>query len=167
MKKVSNLLFIMSMFFCGTFQMLAQAEKKPSKSDIYGYWINDTKTVIVKMYDNPKGLTGGKVVWLSDSIDALGNERRDVRNSNIDLRSRKIIGMDILYDYKYDDKDHEWEGGTIYNFDNGTEYHGKMWIDKEDKLYIKGYWWWFWFLSKTKKWERTHFPPPALNTVKE
>jgi uncharacterized protein (DUF2147 family) len=167
MKKMGSLLFVISMIFCSSFHALAQAEKKSAQSDIHGYWANDSKTIIIKMYDNEKGQTRGKVVWLRDSIDALGNDRRDVRNSNINLRSRKIIGMDILYAYKYDAKDHEWESGTIYNFDNGTEYHGKMWIDKEDNLYIKGYWWWFWFLSKTKYWERIQFTPPTQNTVKK
>lgn len=167
MKNFLNYVFVLAatcLLFENTF---AQTKKENHASDINGYWINDSKTIIVKIYNDEKSLTKGKVVWLKDSLDALGNEKRDVRNSNVNLRSRKIIGTDILYGYKYDAKDHEWENGTIYNFENGTEYHGKMWIDKEDRLYIKGYWWWFWFLSKTKHWERTHFGAPAQNTVKK
>ncbi len=166
--KQQNILWLVIVAWLGFVPAaFAQQEKAHSRTEIHGYWMNDAKTIIVKMYDDEKGFTRGKVVWLRDSIDALGNERRDVRNSNVNMRSRKLTGMDILYKYKYDAKDHEWENGTIYNFDNGTEYHGKMWIDEEDKLYIKGYWWWFWFLSKTKHWERVQFLQQSQSTVKK
>lgn len=134
---------------------------QPDKSDIYGYWTNEQKSLIIEIYADEKGHARGKIVWLRDSIDAYGGERRDVMNSNARLRSRKLIGMDILYGYIYDPDDHEWEGGTIYNFDNGTEYHGKMWIDAAGNLQIRGYWWIFFFLSKTKTWTRIDNPYAA------
>jgi uncharacterized protein (DUF2147 family) len=154
MKNLLLILFSLSTSF-------SFAENKPDRTDIYGYWMNEGKNIIVQMYDDNKGFTRGKIVWLRDSIDAYGGERRDVMNGNSKLRARKLLGMDIFYGYKYDASDHEWEGGTIYNFDNGTEYHGKMWIDKNNNLQVRGYWWIFFFLSKTKTWERVDNPHAA------
>jgi uncharacterized protein (DUF2147 family) len=153
-------IFWICLFIAGSVFFLF-SDNKPGRDEIYGFWINESKNIIVQMYDDQKGITRGKIVWLRDSLDNYGGERRDIMNSNVKLRSRKLVGIDIFYGYKYDASDHEWEGGTIYNFDNGTEYHGKMWIDENGQLRVRGYWWIFFFLSKTKTWTRIDNPHAA------
>ncbi len=156
---------LVAVLFCSV--LYAAPNERHTRKAIHGFWTNDSKTIIIQIYDDNAGYTRGKVVWMRDSLDALGNDKRDVRNSNVNLRSQQIVGMDILYGYRYDEKNLEWKNGIIYNFDNGTEYHGKMWLDENDKLYIKGYWWWFWFLSKTKHWERVAAPHSTLPVTKK
>ncbi|MCS6819221.1 MAG: DUF2147 domain-containing protein [Chitinophagales bacterium] len=134
------------------------------KSKITGFWINDKKDIIIHIYEDSKGLFHGKVVWLLDSLDEYGTPRRDVMNNDARLRSRKLIGINILSDYKFDRNDREWDDGRIYNFDNGNTYRGKMWIHEDGTLRVRGHWWILWFLSRTKTWTRTS-PPEWSESV--
>lgn len=134
--------------------VLGQNNFTATKYDVEGYWMSQGSDVLFQIIvDEHQNLTG-RIIWMSDSIDAIGNLRRDVRNSDVNYRSRLLKGTPVFYDYKYYDKDNSWVNGTIYNYKNGTEYHGKLWVDEKDNLNLKGYWGWLWFLSKTQKFKR-------------
>ena len=106
----------------------------------------------------------GKIVWMQDSLDEYDSPRRDVMNNDAKLRSRKLIGTNILSDYKFDKSDNEWESGRIYNFENGNTYRGRMWINSAGELRVRGHWWILWFLSRTKSWTRA-IPPDLMDAI--
>ncbi|MBQ4819348.1 DUF2147 domain-containing protein [Aquimarina sp. MMG016] len=64
----------------------------------------------------------------------------DNKNPSKELRSRKLVGIDILNDLNYDE-DGYLSGGTIYNADSGKTYTVKVWIDNDDLnlCYIRAY----------------------------
>ncbi len=63
----------------------------------------------------------------------------DNKNPNKDLRTRQLLGMDILDHLSFNDG--ELSGGTIYNADSGKTYAVKVWINNDDKdvCYIRAY----------------------------
>jgi uncharacterized protein (DUF2147 family) len=121
-----------------------------------GYWINDSRDQIMQFYEK-SNLIYGKLVWLKDSLDDNQEIRRDIYNENPKLRSRKIIGIEILTGLKGKKNGRKWYDGSYYYFDGGSNYNANMYLE-DDVLYIKGYWWWFKFLGRTKKWHRHNKP---------
>ncbi len=131
---------------------------------IYGYWINEKRDLVIFVYEDEEHVFHGKIVWMADSLDEYGTLRRDVMNNDARLRSRKLMGMNVLSGYRYDRDDNEWDGGRIYNFENGNTYRGRMWINKEGELRVRGHWWILWFLSRTKTWTRA-IPPDLMDAI--
>lgn len=117
-----------------------------------GVWVNETNDVHIRFYEQNDRIFG-KLVWLRDSVDANNEIRRDIYNDNPKLRSRKLVGIDILLDLKGKKNGTAWKDGTYYSYENGGNYNATMKLE-DGVLYIKGYWWWFKFLGRTKKWFR-------------
>ncbi|MEM9188323.1 MAG: DUF2147 domain-containing protein [Myxococcota bacterium] len=61
----------------------------------------------------------------------------DEENPNPDLRSRSIVGMVFLRDFRRDGD--EWTGGTVYSPDNGNTYRGNIWLESPNVLKMRGY----------------------------
>jgi len=83
-----------------------------------------------------------KVLWFDDSDDKTKpwNTRTDEKNPKRELRSRKIVGMEVLSGLTYDEDDDEWIDGTIYDSKSGKEWSSKCWINKDNLLKVRGYW---------------------------
>jgi len=128
------------------------------QSDIVGYWLNDTKDVVVKIYQKEDHTFAGDVVWLQDSLDAYGQPLRDVMNAQPARRSRLIKGLTILDDFRW--VDDAWREGTFYNFKTGNDYGIKMSLDNDGNLRLTGYYGILFFLGKTKIW--TPVPDKSL-----
>ncbi len=73
----------------------------------------------------------GQISWLKTPEDL------DVNNPDKSKRTRKILGLDILKGFVFDDG--EWSDGKIYDPDTGNTYKCKMWMESKNKLAVKGY----------------------------
>jgi uncharacterized protein (DUF2147 family) len=75
----------------------------------------------------------GKISWLEKA------ETLDEKNPDESLQSRKLLGMDMIFDFEFDD-DH-WEEGKIYDARSGKTYSCKMWYEDETQtiLNVKGF----------------------------
>jgi uncharacterized protein (DUF2147 family) len=146
MKKFFAFLFLL-LFFAGT-----QAQKQAEP--LLGRWQNDTKDIIIEFYKTKDNLWNAKIVWLKDNDDHNGEPKRDVYNSDPKLRTRKIIGIDLLYGLKTKSSNDKWIGGSIYNYENGQSYNAIIFLEDENTILIKGYWWMFRFLGGTKAWTK-------------
>ena len=85
------------------------------------------------------------------------NERRDEKNPDKTLQSRKWIGMEVLCNLKYYPWDDDWEDGEIYDSNTGKEWSSEIWMTRGNLLKVKGYWL-FKFISQTKTFKRIQFP---------
>ncbi len=65
----------------------------------------------------------------------------DINNPDPALRSRAVVGLNIIQDFVYDDAHQQWVNGTIYDPENGKTYTGSLWVDKKDpnQLKARGY----------------------------
>ena len=110
--------------------------------DIRGKWLTEAGDAQVEI-DEQNGKMNGKIVWLEK-----GPDTKDVHNKDEKLRSRKLMGVNILSGLTK--KDDKWEGGRIYNPKNGKNYKCAIWLDG-DKLKVRGY---IGFLYETQTWKR-------------
>jgi uncharacterized protein (DUF2147 family) len=100
---------------------------------VLGKWViskeaEATQIEIVKCGNRYCGL----VAW-TKNMDAL-----DQQNPDESLRSRKIVGLNMIYDFTYSAKDDRWVDGFIYNPEDGKTYDCRMWLEDPETLMVKG-----------------------------
>ncbi len=125
-KKVS----VLTIVFC-VMLLWASSLYAVNADDVLGLWLtskeaNATKIEIVKCGDK----FCGKIAWLEDP------ETLDSQNPDESKKSRKLVGLNMIYDFVFDDD--EWIDGFIYNPEDGKTYDCKMWMDNMEVLNVKG-----------------------------
>ena len=81
----------------------------------------------------------GKIIWLKEPNDeATGKPKLDKNNPDAAKKSRPILGMINLNNFAYDG-DNVWEGGKIYDPENGKEYSCKMKLVSANQLDVRGF----------------------------
>ncbi len=103
--------------------------------EIKGKWLTDDGEAIVEIYQSGDKFNG-KIVWLKDANDAQGKPLTDQENPDKSKRSRPLIGLLMLTDFKQNNG--KWEGGKIYDPSEGKTYKCTMWLEK-GKLKVRGY----------------------------
>ena len=94
------------------------------------------------------------MAWMGYAQDIMGKwvteagDAQDVHNSDEKLRSRKLMGVNILSGLSK--KKDKWEGGRIYNPKNGKNYKCSIWVEGKE-LKVRGY---IGFLYETQTWKR-------------
>jgi uncharacterized protein (DUF2147 family) len=141
MKK--NLLFITCLLFSAAL-VYGQADK------ITGIWVPAKGTSQVRIFKATNGKYYGKVEWLKNDKDKL-----DVNNPDEKLRDKKVWGLMILKDFNYNTEKNRWDGGTVYDPDNGKTYDCYMWFNgNENTMTLKGYVLGMKFIGRAEDWNR-------------
>ena len=83
---------------------------------VEGKWKLSDGTAIVEVYKVGDDYNG-KIVWLKNPTEADGTPAIDDKNPDKKLRSRKLIGLNMLSGLKKSKKG--YSGGTIYDPGNG------------------------------------------------
>jgi uncharacterized protein (DUF2147 family) len=139
MKFLFNLFLFL---FIGT-STFAQADK------ILGTWLSADKKAHIEMYKS-NDIYYGKIIWLQQPNDpATGKPKIDAKNPDASKRSQPIVGSLVFYNFKY--KDGEYTGGKIYDCRDGQIYNGKLWVNADGTLSMRGY---IGFLYSTETWTR-------------
>lgn len=103
-----------------------------------GTWLTGSKKGHVQIYKQGDRYFG-KIIWLKEPNDpATGKPKLDTKNSDTQKKSRPILGMVNLSNFKYDG-DNVWEDGKIYDPENGKEYSCKMRLINPNQLDVRGY----------------------------
>lgn len=114
-----------------TFILLFMSFNNNKSDKIIGiYWAPD-KDVRISMYKKDGKFFGKSVFSKTPSL-------KDVHNPDPALRNRVVLGMDVFYDFVYDEENNEYINGKIYNPQDGNIYSAKMWMDGETMM-LKGY----------------------------
>lgn len=79
---------------------------------------------------NPKG---------PDGVVVAPDAAIDYRNENPALRSRKVIGMPLMWGFKKTADPNVFEDGHIYNGENGKTYNANISLQPDGKLRLRGY----------------------------
>lgn len=110
-----------------------------SADAILGKWESTEKNLIVEVYKQNE-IFKAKIVWFLDEQDTtLMNTRLDVKNPNKELRSRKIIGIDVLTGLSYNPKQNKWTGGKIYDSNSGRSWDATVWLINENLMNVRGF----------------------------
>lgn len=126
------------------------AQNKPDA--IVGKWITEKGNCIVEVYKD-KNQYKGKVLWFDVKNKKPMDQWTDEKNPNAALRSRKLVGLEILDNLKYDPSSNEWVDGQIYDATTGKKWDSVVWLTNNKQLKVKGYWV-FKFLSQTRTFKR-------------
>src|SRR4051812_665332 len=98
-----------------TFCLIAFLGKSQDKAnDIIGNYMVPSKDGSIQIYLN-QGKYFGKIILNKDP------SKLDVNNPDKEKQNRKVLGLNILNDFKFDGDD-TWENGTIYDPKNGKTY---------------------------------------------
>lgn len=94
--------------------------------DVVGKWKLEDGTAIVEVYQSGD-VFNGKIVWLKNPTEADGSPAIDKNNPDKALRSRKLIGLNMLSGLKKAGS--EYSGGSIYDPGNGKTYNCSMKVE--------------------------------------
>jgi uncharacterized protein (DUF2147 family) len=111
-----------------------------SKSDqICGKWMSSEKNLEVQVYKAGNSFKA-KIIWFKGEPGNPMQNWRDVHNPDPKLRSRKVLGMDVLSGLQYNADDNSWENGMVYDSKHGHTWNAAAYIDKKGLLHVRGYW---------------------------
>lgn len=124
---MKRLTFVL-LFFCITvtgFGQTADADK------ILGTYITEGNKgkVVIKKSGNKYN---GTLIW-THIADAT-----DKNNPDKAKRTNKLAGTEIVKDFTYSGN-HVWEKGTVYDPESGKTYSGKITLNKDGSLDMRGF----------------------------
>ena len=123
MKKIIFSFILMLMPLAGAFAQ-----------DVIGKWKLEDGSAIVEVYKEGDAFNG-KIVWLQNPTEADGSPAVDANNPDKALRSRQLIGLNMLSGLKKTGT--EYSGGKIYDPGNGKTYNCSMKVEG-DELKVRG-----------------------------
>jgi len=121
---------------------------------ITGKWISEKKNCIVQVVREKNDFIA-RLVWFNDDDDKSKpmETRTDYKNPDPALRSRKLIGMDVVDNLVYVPKSNSWENGLIYDAQSGKTWNSSAYLTKDGVLKVTGYWH-LKFIGRTMKFYR-------------
>ena len=127
MKHLALMLLLTAISFAGFTQ---------NKDAVLGKWINSTGEAHVDITKRGDKYFG-KIVWLKAPKDEKGTIKTDIKNPEESLRSKPIIGLEILKNFVFEDG--KWTDGKIYDPKSGKTYSCNMTMKGNDVLNMRGY----------------------------
>ena len=121
-------------------------------ADPLGLWLTASgkSHVQISPCSHDKNKLCGEIVWLRRPLGADGKPRRDIHNDDESLRSRPVVGIQVLMDME-DEGDGEWDNGDIYNPEDGDTYDAEMEVVDRNTLEVSGC---VFIICKTQTWKR-------------
>jgi uncharacterized protein (DUF2147 family) len=117
------------------------------QSAVMGTWLTESGVAQVKIEpcaDAKNGPVCGRIVGLinpkgPDGQVVAPEMATDYRNENASLRSRKVIGMPLIWGFKKTNEPNTFEEGQIYNGEDGKIYTANISLQPDGKLRLRGY----------------------------
>jgi uncharacterized protein (DUF2147 family) len=108
---------------------------------ICGKWASTEKNLVVEVYPY-KNTFKAKIIWFTGGVSKAKPMETitDVKNPDPSLRTRKVLGLDVVENLVYSPKSDTWEGGKIYEVQSGKYWSAAAYLDKGGLLKVKGYW---------------------------
>jgi uncharacterized protein (DUF2147 family) len=127
--------------------VLFASSASAQQTGVMGTWLTASGVAQVKIgpCSNPKdGPVCGFIVGLINPKGPNGQVvapevATDYRNENPALQSRKVIGMPLIWGFTKTSDPNTFEGGQIYNGENGKIYTANMSLQPDGKLRLRGY----------------------------
>ncbi|MDB5489438.1 MAG: hypothetical protein JWQ58_3153 [Reyranella sp.] len=126
---------------------LAASTASAQQGTVMGTWLTASGVAQVKIgpcSDAAAGAICGYVVNLinpkgPDGAAVTPDVATDYRNENPSLRTRKVIGMPLIWGFKKTADPNAFEDGKVYNGENGKTYNANISLQPDGKLRLRGY----------------------------
>lgn len=142
--------------FLFTFVSAVKAGDVSNPDQICGKWVSSDKKLVIEVYKESNELKA-KILWFRSGPDEPCTSCLDSNNPDPLLRKRKIVGINVLKDMRYNAGTQSWEDGMIYDAHNGRNWNASAKMDADGSLKVKGYWH-FKFIGKTMTFNRVNDP---------
>jgi len=147
---MKRIITILSLIF---FAAAAHAQTA-GESFIVGNWKTEDDSAKIQIYKTTSGHYAGKIVWMRQPIDVTtGQPKLDKFNPDPKLRTRPRLNLVMVYNFKYNAAEDEWEGGTLYNPKDGKSYKCKINKIDANTIKVRSYIG-FTFIGKSTTWKR-------------
>lgn len=137
MKMVRTILLFSFLCCLATLQVSAQAEPIDGPNDVIGIWLSENGNEKIEIYKKGDSYNG-TMIWMKDENDENGNRKLDDKNPDASLRNRPMVGVDILFGFKY--SGNGWfNQGRIYDPGTGKTYRARIHVSDKNTAKIRGY----------------------------
>lgn len=103
-----------------------------------GRWLTHEKTAVVEIYRCGKGDLCGRLVWFRMKPTDHNPQALDIHNPTPVLRDRPLCGLVMMWGFQREGEN-EWSGGSLYDPESGSRYRGKMTLNPDGTLSLRGY----------------------------
>jgi uncharacterized protein (DUF2147 family) len=138
MKQLPNRFSKLSLFL---FLLLCAGKSfsQTTGDEIIGTWWNQERDGQIEIYKS--GATyAGKLTWMKNQNDpTTGKLLLDKKNPDRKLRSKPLLGSDLMYGFAFSKEDKEWSNGKIYDGRKGKTYKCRIKINPDQTLKVTGY----------------------------
>lgn len=147
-----TLRLLFSAAFILFFVTIAFAQKNKEADQIVDTWLTEDKDAKIEIY-KVGDKYNGKIVWLKNPLDENGKPKVDKENDDPKLKTRPLLGLELLRGFEYDE-DNEWDDGKIYDPKSGNTYSCYIELQENGKkLKVRGYIG-FSLIGRTSYWTR-------------
>jgi uncharacterized protein (DUF2147 family) len=114
-----------------------------SSNEILGSWLTEDDDSLLEFFKCGQKICG-KIVWLKHpnymniKDGPVGKIKVDRKNPNPGLRTRPILGMQVMKELTYKGNN-RWGNGSCYDPETGKSYKCKMQMTSHDRLELRGY----------------------------
>ena len=111
--------------------------------DILGEWVTEDRDSRVEIFRKDHRYFVKIVAlrhpnYLPGETNGMdGKPRLDSNNQNESLRSRPLVGIELMKDFRFDND--KWIGGRIYDPKNGKTYKCEISLAEDGMLHVRGY----------------------------
>ena len=125
MKIITYLLSILILCYLSS---RASAQNQKPADQITGLYWSPKKDAKIEIYKKGEHYFG-RSIWVA-------NPRKDNKNPNENLKTREVLGIELLTDFAFDEG--VYTSGRIYDPESGRTYDCKMTMNGDD-LKVRGY----------------------------
>ena len=143
---MNKMIVVIAMLLTGKLAAIA------TEPNISGVWLVGDKDYKIELKRTASGEIEGRVVWMKEPNDKNGKPRTDVDNDNPALRNVPVMGLKTVYNFRWDEASGEFINGNVYK--KGTVYCGKMKLNTDGTLHLRGYVCKIKFIGKSDTWVR-------------
>jgi uncharacterized protein (DUF2147 family) len=128
---------------------------------IVGSWNTEEHDAVIDIFRCGEKYCG-MIKWIKepnytaeDNNGMEGRPKIDNRNPDPKLRDRPLVGIKMMYDFAYAGRN-IWNGGRIYNPENGKTYSGIITLISPTTLHLRGFFI-VSLLGRTTEWTRAAY----------
>ncbi len=126
---------------------LGASTASAQQGTVMGTWLSASGLAQIKIGPCSDAASGAICGYVSGLINPKGPDgavvapdaATDYRNENTSLRTRKVIGMPLIWGFKKTADPNTFEDGKVYNGENGKTYNANISLQPDGKLRLRGY----------------------------